>query len=142
MVISPHLPKLGKNRAVGTSRNRYRGCRRHMCRRCGVPINPPPIRVASPSICFAEAVATALHTGGLDGEDEIALHLADVLLAEKLEVFEGGVFLIIYGNAAHSVQRLVEPLQIIRQVRRHGLVLGFERGDALLRLPNLVIAVR
>ncbi len=45
---------------------------------------------------------------------EVALHLADVLLAEKLEVFEGGILLIIYRNGAHSVQRLVEPLQIIR----------------------------
>ncbi len=35
--ISPHLQKLGKNRAVGTSRNRCGAYRRHLCRRCGAP---------------------------------------------------------------------------------------------------------
>ena len=35
-IISPHPRKLGTNRAVGTSRSRYRGYRRHRCRRCGV----------------------------------------------------------------------------------------------------------
>ena len=35
-IISPHPRKLGTNRAVGTSRSRYRGCRRHRCRRYGV----------------------------------------------------------------------------------------------------------
>ena len=35
-IISPHPRKLGTNRAVGTSRSRYRVCRRHRCRRCGV----------------------------------------------------------------------------------------------------------
>ena len=34
-IISPHPRKLGTNRAVGTSRSRYRGCRRHRCRRYG-----------------------------------------------------------------------------------------------------------
>ena len=35
-IISPHTRKLGTNRAVGTFRSRYRGCRRHRCRRYGV----------------------------------------------------------------------------------------------------------
>ena len=35
-IISPHPRKLGTNRAVGTSRSRYRGYRRHRCRRYGV----------------------------------------------------------------------------------------------------------
>ena len=35
-IISPHPRKLGTNRAVGTSRSRYIGYRRHRCRRCGV----------------------------------------------------------------------------------------------------------
>ena len=35
-IISPHPRKLGTNRAVETSRSRYRGCRRHRCRRYGV----------------------------------------------------------------------------------------------------------
>ena len=35
-IISPHPRKLGTNRAVGTSRSRCRGCRRHRCRRFGV----------------------------------------------------------------------------------------------------------
>ena len=35
-IISPHPRKLGTNRAVGTSRSRYRACRRHRCRRYGV----------------------------------------------------------------------------------------------------------
>ena len=35
-IISPHPRKLGTNRAVGTSRSRYRGYRRHRCHRCGV----------------------------------------------------------------------------------------------------------
>ena len=35
-IISPHPRKLGTNRAVGTSRSRYRSYRRHRCRRCGV----------------------------------------------------------------------------------------------------------
>ena len=69
---------------------------------------------------------------------EVALHLTDVLLTEKLEVFEGGILLIIYGDRAHTVERLVEPLQVIREIRGNGLVLFFERGDALLGLPNLV----
>ena len=34
--ISPLPRKLGKNRAVGTSRSRYRWYRRHRCRRYGV----------------------------------------------------------------------------------------------------------
>ena len=36
MIISPHPRKLGINRAVGTFRSRYRGYRRHRCRRYGV----------------------------------------------------------------------------------------------------------
>ena len=32
-IISPHPHKLGINRAVETSRSRYRACRRHRCRR-------------------------------------------------------------------------------------------------------------
>ena len=32
-IISPHPRKLGTNRAVETSRSRYRACRRHRCRR-------------------------------------------------------------------------------------------------------------
>ena len=35
-IISPHPRKLGTNHAVETSRSRYRGCRRHRCRRYGV----------------------------------------------------------------------------------------------------------
>ena len=35
-IISPHPRKLGTNRAVETSRSRYRGYRRHRCRRYGV----------------------------------------------------------------------------------------------------------
>ena len=35
-IISPHPRKLGTNRAVGTSRSRYIGYRRHRCRRYGV----------------------------------------------------------------------------------------------------------
>ena len=34
-IISPLPRKLGTNRAVGTSRSRYRMCRRHRCRRYG-----------------------------------------------------------------------------------------------------------
>ena len=36
MVISLHQPLLGINRAVGTSRSRYRVFRRHRCHRYGV----------------------------------------------------------------------------------------------------------
>ena len=35
-IISLHQSQLGINRAVGTSRSRYRACRRHRCRRYGV----------------------------------------------------------------------------------------------------------
>ena len=35
-IISPHQSQLDTNRAVGTSRSRYRAYRRHRCRRCGV----------------------------------------------------------------------------------------------------------
>lgn len=35
-IISPLPRKLGTNRAVGTSRSRYRGYRRHQCHRYGV----------------------------------------------------------------------------------------------------------
>ena len=35
-IISPHPRKLGTNRAVETSRSRYRACRKHRCRRYGV----------------------------------------------------------------------------------------------------------
>ena len=35
-IISPHPRKLGTNRAVGTSRSRYRAYRRHRCRQYGV----------------------------------------------------------------------------------------------------------
>ena len=35
-IVSPHPRKLGTNRAVGTSRSRYRAYRRHRCRRYGV----------------------------------------------------------------------------------------------------------
>ena len=35
-IISPHPRKLGTNRAVETSRSRYRAYRRHRCRRYGV----------------------------------------------------------------------------------------------------------
>ena len=35
-IISPHPRKLGTNRAVGTSRSRYRAYRRHRCHRYGV----------------------------------------------------------------------------------------------------------
>ena len=69
---------------------------------------------------------------------EVALHLADVLLTEKLEVFEGAVFLVVDGNRAHLVERLVEPFEVVGEVRGNGLTLLFERGDALLGLPNLV----
>ena len=34
--IAPHPRKLGINRAVGNSRSRYRGYRRHQCHRYGV----------------------------------------------------------------------------------------------------------
>ena len=44
-IISPHPRKLGTNRAVETSRSRYRGCRRHRCRRYGVRGSLPPIHV-------------------------------------------------------------------------------------------------
>ena len=36
LFISLHQSQLGINRAVGTSRSRYRACRRHRCRRYGV----------------------------------------------------------------------------------------------------------
>ena len=35
-IISPHQSQLDINRAVGTSRSRYRVFRRHRCRRYGV----------------------------------------------------------------------------------------------------------
>ncbi len=35
-IISPHPRKLGTNRAMGTSRSRYRGYRKHRCRRYGI----------------------------------------------------------------------------------------------------------
>ena len=35
-IISPHQSQLDTNRAVRTSRSRYRAYRRHRCRRCGV----------------------------------------------------------------------------------------------------------
>ena len=44
-IISPHPRKLGTNRAVGTSRSRCRGYRRHRCRRYGVRGSLPPIQV-------------------------------------------------------------------------------------------------
>ena len=34
---------------------------------------------------------------------KVALHLADVLLAEELEVFQSRVFLIIYGDRPHLI---------------------------------------
>ena len=69
---------------------------------------------------------------------EVALHLPDVLFTEKLKVFESGVFLVIDSHRAHLVKRLVEPFEVFGQIRRNGLVLLFELGYALLRLPNLV----
>ena len=69
---------------------------------------------------------------------EVALHLPDILLTEKLEVFQGRIFLVVHRHGAHAVERLVEPFEVARQVSRHRLVCGFERGDALLGLPNLV----
>ena len=69
---------------------------------------------------------------------EVALHLPDVLFTEKLQVFECGVFLIVDSHRAHLVKRLVEPFEIVWQIRRNGLALLFELCDALLRLPNLV----
>ena len=44
-IISLHPRKLGTNRAVGTSRSRCRGYRRHRCRRYGVRGSLPPIQV-------------------------------------------------------------------------------------------------
>ena len=44
-IISPHPRKLGTNRAVETSRSRYRAYRRHRCHRCGVREGLPPIQV-------------------------------------------------------------------------------------------------
>ena len=44
-IISPHPRKLGTNRAVGTSRSRCRGYRRHRSRRYGVRGSLPPIQV-------------------------------------------------------------------------------------------------
>lgn len=44
-IISPHPRKLGTNRAVGTSRSRYRAYRRHRSRRYGVRGSLPPIQV-------------------------------------------------------------------------------------------------
>ena len=47
-IISPHPRKLGTNHAVGTSRSRYIGYRRHRCRRCGVREDLLRIPAASP----------------------------------------------------------------------------------------------
>ena len=69
---------------------------------------------------------------------EVALHLPDILFTEKLQVFECRVLLIIDRHRAHLVKTLVEPFEVIRQIRRNGLALLFELGNALLRLPNLV----
>ena len=44
-IISHHPRKLGTNRAVGTSRSRCRGYRRHRCRRYGVRGSLHPIQV-------------------------------------------------------------------------------------------------
>ena len=35
---------------------------------------------------------------------EVALHLADVLLTEKLEVFEGAILFVIDGDTSHFIQ--------------------------------------
>ena len=34
---------------------------------------------------------------------EVALHLTDILLTEQLEIFEGGILLVIYGDTTHLV---------------------------------------
>ena len=44
---------------------------------------------------------------------EVALHLPDVFLTEKLKVFEGGILLIIDRHRAHFVKTLVEPFEVI-----------------------------
>ena len=44
---------------------------------------------------------------------EVALHLPDVFLTEKLEVFEGRILLIINRYRTHLVKRLVEPFEVI-----------------------------
>lgn len=75
-IISLHQSQLDINRAVGTSRSRCRGCRRHRCRRYGVEKVFFGLRLLLHTFVLAEAVATTLHSCGLDGEDKVIVVLA------------------------------------------------------------------
>ena len=75
-IISHHQSQLDINRAVGTSRSRYRVYRRHRCRRYGVREGLLRTRLLFHRLVLAEAVASSLHSCGLDGEDKVIVVLS------------------------------------------------------------------
>lgn len=61
---------------MGNSRNRCIAYRRHRCRRCGVPANPPRSRRVSPHPCPSGAISATAHAGSLNGQNQIVVVLA------------------------------------------------------------------
>ena len=76
-IISLHPRKLGTNRAVGTSRSRCRGYRRHRCRRYGVRGSLPPIQVV-----FTRKVQMKRSVTG--GETKAAAHKGKAIVLRWL----------------------------------------------------------
>ena len=76
-IISLHPRKLGTNRAVGTSRSRCRGYRRHRCRRYGVRGSLPPILVV-----FTRKVQMKRSVTG--GETKAAAHKGKAIVLRWL----------------------------------------------------------
>ena len=76
-IISHHPRKLGTNRAVGTSRSRCRGYRRHRCRRYGVRGSLPPILVV-----FTRKVQMKRSVTG--GETKAAAHKGKAIVLRWL----------------------------------------------------------
>ena len=76
---------------------------------------------------------------GLEGQRcKVALHLLYVVLTEELQVLNGAVLPVIYGNRPHLIEIAVEPTEIAFEVSRNGFSVGVNGAYALLGAPNLI----
>ena len=76
---------------------------------------------------------------GLEGQRcKVALHLLYVVLTEELQVLNGAVLPVIYGNRPHLIEIAVEPTEVAFEVSRNGFTVGVKGAYALLGAPYLI----
>lgn len=69
---------------------------------------------------------------------KVAFHLLYVVLAEKLQVLDGGILAVVDRDGAHLIEVAVEATQVAFKIRRHRLPRSVKGAYALLRPPNLI----